>query len=445
MTETLQLPPEQMMPPATEHAGQMPPAIEHAGQMPPESIQPTEAMTWPDRSQAEQIIGADLADNIPFDRFRMSHDETEAGVVDVYEDNPQEFTEPLAPRQQEYVRNQAIDKMQFEAARNVWWTRIPASLKKYGFSEAEAASASKIRAVHSVGIEQDGTPKGRVDIYECGESPESELKDTERQAIVTALEIIDQFSGGTFMAGKGANKILTVSNEGMGPDVDHFIGSTNQDFTMVNIGDIREYAAQKGVDSETLVAMTVAHEILGHKMEQLGEGRDGAYFSAHFDYSEDMKQSDKYGQLHAAVTPKDPSAAGSLPVREYGYSDAAEDLATTAENLYLNATDKSFIEKGVLDDSRSDAYREDLMMRLFDKIAAELHAEGIGYGYVGSPVSYADGPEGPKLVRGRELKVSSLSSADALHRELDSFTEKYKNRTIPYRVTTWPVRTTSSL
>lgn len=398
---------------------------------------PLEGMQWPTFSESGQVIGADLAGNVDFGQLYQSTDPTEKGLIEVHSDNPNTFTAPTDPQEQELLKSEVISGLETRLALDRWWGGLAESLKRYGLNGEQARSASTIKSVYSVEFAQDGRPQGSVSIYECGEDPEGQMTASEQEALVDTLKIIDQFTGGAFLASEPSRRIITtLSRELIHPestDSKPIGGLANEKYTLLNLAAIRDSAAEKGLPPETMLGLITTHEILGHQVERLGEGETGTFFKNHFSYSEEKVAGDKFNEVHAEIRPLDESASSSRPVREYGATNAAEDLATTSENIYLDTVDSSLIDR--LGGHNRDAHREDLIMQLFDKVAHDTQEkDGVGYGYVGSPISYVEGKNGLTVQPARETAVHTMTPQEALYREFDEIASKYKGKPIGYKV-----------
>lgn len=192
---------------------------------------------------------------------------------------------------------------------------------------------------------------------------------------------------------------------------------------LLNLREIRAVAIQHGMDSESVLGAVLIHESLGHQMDRLDNGGVTGNFMNHFNYSKTKKPGNLAKEVHEHITAIDEEHADSHPVREYGAVNAAEDFATSVDSMVTRALGSAAtLRRSERLASQPDSYREELAMELFEKVArSSKDKTGKGHGFIGSPVSYMDTPDGVRLVPGRQLEYTNIDASRFISEEVDNY------------------------
>lgn len=334
----------------------------------------------------------------------------------------QEAIDSLSVSSQGPADESAASQMATRAASRTWWQQLPGELKRYGVDPATADNL-QLAARHSVDFDYKGEATGQgFTVFEIGEQEEDrEAIDT----VVRTLELIDQWSGGLLAASPNRlNVALTNGFRLHSTQYKNNDGSRRQtaglaydNMILISMPYIKDLVAEyPGMDFHNLLATTVVHEVLGHRVEGTVEGDTGTYFRKHFQYS-DSGPGNSYPKIFRVITSKD-GVIDTHPVREYGSTGAVEDVATSIDSTVAAAMGWELTNRNSPRFANTpDAHRDELVMQLLDtgaKLAKERGYTGVP-GYVGSEVYY-DVNNQPQPARNVHTTVSY--GEDALQQEL---------------------------
>lgn len=347
----------------------------------------------------------------------VSPDESHNTLVTIFDSETAE--EVLADKErvrQTYIRSHKP---------SAWWFNVQSSLKHNSVEELDEL---KIAAKHTVDIVVDGEKQADqfFEVYEAGEQKADE---DSLNTVFETLRLIDQFSGGLLAADPKRPKVILGNNIRLKRNKggDELKGFATDGFAFINMDAIAESSQQANADYQEMLAVVVVHEILGHNLEGLVD-KVGGYFGEYFDYSESKTPGEHFDSIHESITPKDASKSDSLPVREYGAVNPAEDLATSVDATVSEALgfNKS-TEKITKLASNTDEYRKQLVMELMDRAAKQAKQYSNTPGFVGSEIRYSNDENGElKIKPARELAINSITGEDAAQEEVYKIIEKSK-------------------
>ncbi len=234
------------------------------------------------------------------------------------------------------------------------------------------------------------------------------------------MRLIDQFSGGLLSTGEARRPIVL----GVGlEDNAHgdALGFNMDELTFVNMSRLRAAAKKHGDSIHDALAAVIAHEVLGHQLEREVEGEVGRLFNQYFDYSE-QKSEGEVSEIHDTVLPKD-TAVKSEPMREYGKTNAAEDLATSVGGTLAEAM--GWYENTI----KADPYRRDLVLAMMQSAADKSKTNEGSPGVVGSEINYVrDEATGDlRTVPVRTFELRTVPLEDALSEEIKKLTLELKD------------------
>lgn len=239
------------------------------------------------------------------------------------------------PKSDDEAREECIRNIAAKFARDQWWMPLDEGLGKWGFDERIRGSALQLLREHTFEIEVNGHEVGSATtVYECGPTYEDALNEQELEHLRDTLTILDQFTGGTLTHTGAGRRLAFIEGVTLPHPKDgrrEIGGFIDDELTIINLSYIRRMAREHGADFSTLLAVTLAHEMVGHQREHQVTRKAGAYLLKHFDYSKERVPGDMYPSVHAQVTPKSPEHSSSKPVRTYGYVNSAEDLASSVD------------------------------------------------------------------------------------------------------------------
>ncbi len=323
-----------------------------------------------------------------------------------------------------------------KATRELWWESFGSDFQARGVPAEKIGTLLKLRRQHKFELEVNGVSTDRAfEILECGDK---DLTSGELKAISNTLVLIDQFSGGGMLEDLRSRRIVFVSSSD--PELqDKLPGgiAAPEEGVAINMQYVHKIAEKEGIEPEVLLSVFMVHEILGHQLERYSGVGLGHYFAHYFDYSEaKVSRETKDGSykrkpIHESVVPKDKEKTGSQPVRKYGKTNSAEDMATATEELIESTMgwDKSLAESSFK--NIPDKYRRELLMQLMDSTAKWAKDDfSVNPGVVASPIIYTKTPEGKTtIIRERQFKHTVHNAQEAIKEELERVVEKRKNHT----------------
>lgn len=338
----------------------------------------SEAINLPSSSELSAQIVDKVAQANPsalparevFDNGDVTLEDSPATPQDVLQSYVQEVSEKFADQQ--------------------WWSNTEHVLRRKNFPDDVLKGARRLQKMHAFTVEVNGEPdlSSQINLYECGSDGTPLLSEDELEHIQNVYTLMDQLSSGLLLRSPNAqNLVLLEGLDLTAPGKDHvdFLGSASDTQTILNIRGIREMSAKYGVDFKAALSVTLAHEVLGHQLERLIEGK-GEYFKRYFDYSDEMDTT-QGNRVHARITAKHAVGASSQPVRRYGRKDSAEDLTTSVENVWVNAFGLAEeIKKIPYKAYTDDAYRAELVRQLLSEAAVKSGASAEGG--VSTPIRY---------------------------------------------------------
>jgi hypothetical protein len=324
------------------------------------------------------------------------------------------------------IRSNFINTKAQNLAGKTWWAGLSSDLAHRGLSVEAQQEATSLQRKHALELMVNGEPTGKgYEIFECG--ADEAVTEQELATAIKTVEMIDQLSGGALVESPSTRRLFLINGADIFSDDAKnkgLFGSTSQTGAFVNMRRVREAAQENGASTEEILAVTITHEMLGHQLEHATHVPGDRYFNKYFEYSDETQE----GQLHKGVrmvTAKSAEGAGSQPVREYGSSAVAEDLATSVDALiadtygWTNSTDKVKTLR-----STPDSYRSELAMQLMDLAAAQAANTSAGNpGAVASPLFRNESGE---LVAARQFKHHAYEPGEAVAQEYNLLTEPYR-------------------
>lgn len=346
-------------------------------------------------------------------------------------DDPDKYSDDqIIAQLEQHFRGKTQSNAEF-----TWWNRLARSIDKRrvgGSGDRVTANEMTemiVRRVHEFEPGSDRENNGYYQLIECGGAEESELTDEELAAIESTLGYIDQFSGGALALDPNLRRIVTTSIEA-NDDHKNDGGFANNAGFVLHINVLRQIAEEQKVDSSVAIAQVLWHEMLGHGTDRLVAGENKAVFDDYFRYSTDkvVGHEDWSFGAHESVAPIDPGAVTSGPARPYGYLNSKEDFATAVESLaariHETKDDISHSEKFSV---RPDAYRDELMLEIFDQAARSAqgsnqnNADFLG---VGAPIMRQETPDGPRYVNARHLNRHQINAGQFMEQEAETFVQE---------------------
>lgn len=285
-----------------------------------------------------------------------------------------------------------------------------------------------IRRAHEFIAGDDRDRDGYYQVIEIGQQADGQLTSAELDAIETTLTQIDQFTGGAIGHDENARRILVYGDNNLKTNA-----FANRDGTVLNLAGIRQTALEEDIDTEVLLSVVLAHEVLGHQSDRLASSGSGIMreFANHFRYEGPVQYTGANGVVydsHEQVTPMVDNAESTGPVRAYGGANPREDLATTAESIVTRTLglDRQ-MQRSEKFRTTPDDYRDQLMLSLFDRIARsaqQVVEQDTSYVGVGSPIVRHQTPEGVTYVNGRQLERQTIDSQVFIDREINMVAER---------------------
>lgn len=384
----------------------------------PEMGESREVASFPDKDEVKETVREALQQSSLPDTYRETDNFSEANVVDISTlDHKPEIT-----RLQHLYADQAAQK----ASKDAWWIRMSSALQDLG-ADRETADTAPLVERHDIAVTVEGKDTGQgFEVFEIGEKEQDEEA---VGAVFSALETVDQFSGGLLAASSDKPRIVLLNDVKLGQNNGggETGGAAIPGVVLLNMPALKEMARESGADFHALVATSTVHEILGHDLERLTQSRTGTYFSQHFNYSREREKGEIFDEVHVSVNPKD-ETLHSHPVREYGKVNASEDFATSVDAAVATAMGWSEDIKNLPRfASTEDAHRTELALELMQKAAEAALQYDHTPGIVGSEIRFRTDEQG-KVMRAeplRKMEITTTPGDVALKQEVQKLISEY--------------------
>lgn len=319
----------------------------------------------------------------------------------------------------EQLKDKFLDQAPTKAYKNSWWADMSRVLEKKG-ANAELADNLQLNRKHVIEMQYDRQSTGlSYELFEVGEAIDD--PDITKTAIDT-IQFIDQMTGGFMAADDRRYKLVLGNGISMAKKGERQIaGYADDKLAYINLEGLKNTAALHNIAVHEILAAVIVHEILGHGLERRIHGWTGIHFTRHFDYSDERTDGDHVKNIHAEVTPKDPTRTNTQPVREYGRYNPAEDLATATEAAYINAFDLKDPNKIPSYATTPDSYRTELVMEMMEQAARMAAGQNGSPGFLGSELSYKTDPETGQQALGprKSALVHTLDGQEAVQDEIE--------------------------
>lgn len=391
--------------------------------------QPVVAETLPVPAELKELLVAELTPFVP-DVVRPYEfsDAPNLGKVEIYTEEASKF-DGQSPSGKQKIQRLFLNETSGNRAAASWWAETEKSLVRSGVVPEEARKAITLRRAHEFTVLTPEGPAGFYEVMECGDSEEAQITEDEMAAIVKTLEVIDQFTGGALVNSPNRRRIITAAVNIPHPQnrAEGVAGVAYQNGTLLNLREIRRLAGEYQLEVGVMLGVVLVHEQLGHQLERFAKNGTGKVFPEHFDYSEEKVAGKFFHKIHKSITPRDKANTESKPVREYGYVNPAEDFATSVDAAISEAMGWDYETANERSSSIPDRHRSDIIMGLMDDVAkAAKKKYGQGTGFVGSPVSYVEGPSGPEATPGRTLAHSTKPTERVIEEEVARLSKPFK-------------------
>ena len=383
----------------------------------------------PDYEEIEQGIKRRVLDYLHNHREEISIQTVEYG-------EDYDVLLPLIERDAPWSVEQILEKYSKRLAKtksHTWWAKT-LNIIRDKLPDPSATDALQMTAVHHLTLEEDNQVQGDFEIYDIGNE---EIDEDTLKTVYATLQLIDQFAGGLISKDPRFKRVILVTGldigSGLGRRHDEnsqILGYFNRtDEVVINISGIKVKALNAAVSYNETLSAVLVHEVLGHALEKLIFNNNES-FNEHFDYSEERITGEIYTSIHQDISPIEETLTETTqPVREYGWMNPAEDLATTVDGLVTRVMGWD-LEKIKNFKSNPDRYREVIIMRMMDMAAAKAREMGAS-GVVGSRITFILDEHGNTKVRpAQQPHVTTVTGEEYIKKTID---DAYKEiiETIP--------------